>query len=452
MKSKMDRRRYYELTDMRSGIPLHAAKRFLAKHIDKGAWPLMNRSAVVSIVMKHAFMVRDSKKFYKWRATFQICMNWLFMATRKDKVKFLEFFDIMHKELMHFQANLQISHERMENLMETKMSMRKKYIGLMKVYTDLYEGYYKCIVSVFTIAKRILNNKSLPENIQDYIHEDPINKIDELKTDDDGCAIAAPELCDGCNKNLRNSINHEHWSIKNDILEMWDWNTRTKRKTWQETYNLESLKEIVNILEGTVDAMILAVILHSYDFYKGISGLLVMSPGDYELEGIKHILEDTAIEFGLFLNDCELSDSDGALSIHLYIPKNYTIEQVTDIIEGPPTRRFFAVPICVVERKVFDMIMNLLTIVAGPLQTYSRVYIKVSDESTGEIGNFNVSAGQLINFGKNNSREMEDIFTILKSHSIRMTMEGPSMPVSWSKDKDKEMHKKILDTWKKANS
>ena len=59
-KSTMNRKKYYEIKERSSGIPLHAARRFLSKYGD-AAVSLVNKSAVISIVMRHAFMVSDGR-------------------------------------------------------------------------------------------------------------------------------------------------------------------------------------------------------------------------------------------------------------------------------------------------------------------------------------------------------------------------------------------------------
>lgn len=449
MEHNMDKKRYYNLIDMRRGVPYHATKLFLAKYT-KGFIPLMNRSSVTHIIMKHAFMVRDKNEFDKWNRIFEISMNLLSGASKKDNDNFKKVFDIMTEELIHFQANLSISSKKIAGILEKDIVTREKYIRLMDVYTDLYEGFYKCIASFFAIAKKILNNKKLPDDIRIYIYDATSKKIAEFKEDDrDGCVSPVLELCEGCNNHLRNSISHTLWKLEGNKIKMWDQDPKTSKTTWKENYDIETLKDAVDSLEATVEAMVLAVIVYSYNIYKNINGYLSMSPGDYELDHIRHSLEEVAIDFGLFLNGCETNSTNSSIFLDLYIPNNLDIEQVTEIIHGSSPPRFFKVPICIMEENVNDMFRNFLSIVAGPLQSYSIIDIKVSDEKKGEIGKISITSEQLKGFKKEENSDIVKKCEILKAHTTRITIEGPSIPADiWGRGEDEE----LLAVWKKANS
>lgn len=448
MKIQIDKKRYYELKERRTGIPLHTAKRFLAKYTGDGL-PLTNRAPIIHIIMKNAFMVRDGNKYDKWINIFEICLNLLFAANKEAAQQFDHIFDITTKELLHFESNLHINYEKTINLMKEKISIREKYMRLMKVYTDLYEGYYKCIASIFAISKMILNNKGIPENVEAYIHDDSSTKIEEFNRDNkQGCVVAIPELCKGCNKNLRNGICHEHWKIEGNTIEIWDWNKRKNKEVWRKKYTLETLREEIDDLQETVEAMVLTVILHSLSKHKSISGVLSLAPGNYDFNYLKDTMENAAFDFGLFLNDCEIDESDNTLAIVLCVPDNFDLEQVSEIIEGSKPPRFYKVPICVIENSVRDMLLNFLLIVAGPLQSYSNVNIIVSDEKKGQIGDFKIKASELNDFMKGKREHIEQIFSTLQPYTVRVTNEGPSMPdYPWNPIKDEE----LLSVWKKIN-
>lgn len=444
---KIDKKRYYELKELRTGTPVHVARRFLGAYYKDGL-PYMNRAPITYIIMKNVFL--EGKKADKWIKIFEISLNFLIAADKKDTEKFDLIFDIMTKELLHFESNLHIDYEKTRNLIQEKITIREKFMRLMDFYTNLYEGYYKCIVSAFAISKIILNNKKIPEDIIAYIHVDPSVKMEELKKDDKNeCALPVPELCEGCNGNLRNGISHKHWKIEVSTVEIWDWNIRKNEEAWRKKYTLETLRDEIDTLHSTCEAMMLAIILHSLSKHKSISGFLSIAPGNYDFDYIRDAMQNAAFDFGLFLNDCEVNESDNTLAIVLCVPDNLDLEQVSQIIEGSKPPRFYKIPICVVENSVRDMVLNFLLIVAGPMQSYSNVNIIVSDEKRGQLGDFKISASELDDFLKQKRNNVEQKFSELLQYRVKVTKEGPSVPdYPWNPVRDEE----LLETWKKINS
>lgn len=446
MQLAIDKKRYYQLKEMRTGTPVHVAQRFLRKYCENGL-PVTNRAAIIYIVMNHVFLADD--KYDTWVKIFEISLNLLFAADKKDANKFEQIFDITTVELLHFESCLHINYEKVKNLIDENISDREKYMRLMDFYKNLYEGYYKCVSSIFAISKKMLNNKQIPGDIKEYIHEDPAIKIEELKKDDSNeRVLPIPELCEGCNNHLRNSICHEHWSIKGNILEMWDRNTKRKKDTWRKQYIFDTLKDEVDILQATVEAMMLAIMLHSISKHKNINGILSIAPGPYEFDFIEDAMQNTAFNFGLHLNDCEIEKNSNALKIVLCIPENLDLEQVSQIIEGGKRPRFYKIPMCVVENSVRDMVLNFLLIVAGPMLSYPKVTIIVVDEKAGKIGDFDITKAELDNFIKGDRGNLEKVFDVLKPYKVKITREGPSVPdYPWAPIKDDV----LLANWKKMN-
>ncbi|MFA5438147.1 MAG: hypothetical protein WC293_06235 [Candidatus Omnitrophota bacterium] len=445
MKIQIDKKRYYEMQELRTGIPVHAAQRFLFQYCKEGL-PWMNRASIIHIIMKHAFLTGGNDKYGKWLKIFEISYNILYASDKKNTKEFTRILDIISEELLHFESNLHIVYEKTQHIISEKIPIREKYMVIMNYYRNLYEGSYKCISSVFAISKKILNDKEIPKDIQVYTHLDPAIKIKEFETDDQGgCVLPIPELYEGCNNHLRNGISHEHWDLKGDTIEIYDISPKENKEIWRKKYTLETIKDEADNLLDTIEAMMLAFILYILSKHKGASGILSVAPGNYDFEYIEDVMQNAAFDFGLFLNDSEVDVVNNKLKIVLCIPNNLDTEQVHDIIEGGNRPAYYKKPVCIVENSVRDMILNFLIVVAGPLQSYSSVTIIVSDEKKGKIGDFEISASELIDFSKGKSGHVEQIFDVLQPHLVKVTKEGPSFPdPPWNPVNKAE----LLSNWK----
>jgi hypothetical protein len=379
--------------------------------------------------MKNTFMVGDDKKAKKWINIFETSLNLLSAASKKKPEEFNYAFDIMTREHIHFESNLHLNYKKINNLIEEKIPIREKYMRLMNAYEDLYEGYYKCVVSIFAISKIILNNKKVPEDIEVFIHDDPSIKIKELNEDDKGeCVEPFTDLCEGCNRNLRNGICHKHWKIEGNNITIWDWNKIEKREVWRKTYNIQQLKNEIDNLQDTAEAMMLAVMLRTLSLHKNKNGLLSIAPANYDFDYLKDMMEHAAMDFGLFLNDCEVSESNNTMIMVLCVPRNLHLEQVEKIMEGSKPPRIYKVPVCIIEESVRDMILNFLIVVSGLLLSYSSVTIVVSDEIKGKIGEFKIKSSELSDFMGGGHKYIEQMLNILQPFVVKITREGPSVP------------------------
>ena len=428
IKSQINRRKYYELEEKYQGVPYHNAKRFMMKYTG-GIIPPMIRTSVISLICNNAFFLEDSQKIKSWETKFEIAHNLITGAWLQNQAVMDDYMDKMGKELMHFQSNLHFSTIKTEDILSSTLSTREKTQILLKYYHDLYEGYYKCIVSVVTLAKKVLNNKVIPEDLVQYIHADTKIKINELKEDDNGeCVPPIPELEEGCNKHIRNAFSHNRWKPKDNLVELWDIDPRTGRKGWEETFTIADLDEITKKLRGTVDAITLADLIFSYSKFTDLSGYFSIAPGEYEFPQIESILETRAFEQGLLLNKCNEEIREKKLNIQICILENLGIEQVTTIYEGSKPPRAFKVPLVHVEYEVYDSILNFLLVVGGALTGYKIINLEVIGEKTGEIKIFEFSGVQLSKFLKKERQNLEDQFMSLKGSSYTMKVEGPSLP------------------------
>jgi len=85
VKTVIDKKKYYELKELRSGTPVHVARRFLGQYYKDGL-PFMNRAPITHLIMKNAFM--GGEKADKWIRIFEISLNLLFAANNKERSRF----------------------------------------------------------------------------------------------------------------------------------------------------------------------------------------------------------------------------------------------------------------------------------------------------------------------------------------------------------------------------
>ena len=126
---------------------------------------------------------------------------------------------------------------------------------------------------------------------------------------------------------------------------------------------------------------------------------------------------------------------------------NLSLEQVTRIIEGGRPPRFYKVPVCIIERQVYDAVLNILLITGGALQGFLKIIIDVIDEKKGRLGKFEIVQNELKKFLGKDRTPIENIFIPLKPYTFRMTIEGPSVPDFGDDKKEDQL---LLDTFKRT--
>lgn len=431
----MNKSKYYELKEHRSGIAFHSAHRFLGRCIDR---PLHYwfKNSIIHNVMRNAPPGGRGNNF---RDIFEISFNLLCALSDRENEILMRFFQGMSGENIHFQLNLNVNRSKISELNQLSTSNREKFMVLLSYYVELYEGYYRCISSMFVLAKLILNKGTLPEDPRTFVNENVTEKM-KLLLDDTGDVVPSlPELCQGCERHLRNAINHNRWKMlgRKKIVA---WDVHKGKTTWREGYTLDSLREVLATLMRTVDGMDLAFMVHANNcFWKSKGIYVIPAAEDYDYEFIRNVIENVAADLGLFAESCDYDNLTDSLMIHLYVPNNLDIPQESTIYEGSNPPKAFKQRIEVMDEKVNNAVLNLLLITSGMLQSYSKIALVISDEEKGELGRFDMTSAQLEEFHKGNHSHLENLFSALESHTLRVTITGPSIRVNADKEKFMKM-------------
>jgi hypothetical protein len=381
--------------------------------------------------MRNAFPGRRENNFSD---TFDISFNLLDALSDRENEILMVFVQAMSGEQLHFQLNLSVNRDKIFNLNQLNTSNRERFMILMNYYVELYEGYYRCISSMFVLAKLLLNKSTIPKNLETFANENVTEKITILLDSRGDVVPSLPELCGGCERHLRNAINHNRWKMlgRKKILAG---DVRGGKTTWKEEYTLDSLKEVLVTLMRTVDAMDLAFMVYVNNLFKKSKGLYAIPPGeDYEDEFVRDIIENLSADLGLFAESCDYDNQTDSLMIHLYVPINLDIPKESTIYEGTNPPKAFKQRIEVMDEKVNNAVLNLLLITSGMLQSYSKIVLMISDEEKGEIGRFDITPAQLDEFYEGRHGHMEKLFAPLESHVLRITVTGPSIPTNCKKE------------------
>ena len=426
----MNKSRYYELKEYRSGIPFHNSHRFLGRFI-KGTLHYWFRNSIIHNIMRNAFPGRRENNF---RDIFEISFNLLDGLSDEGNEILMLFVQAMSGEHIHFQLNLGVNRDKISKLDQLKTSNREKFMILMNYYVELYEGYYRCISSMYVLAKLVHNRSPMPSDPKAFANENVTEKIQILLDDTGNVVPSLPELCQGCERHLRNAINHNRWKmLGRKAISAWD--VHGRKITWKQEYTLDSLKEVLVTLMRTVDAMDLAFMVFVNNLFKKSKGLYVIPPGeDYEDEFVRDVIENVSADLGLFTESCDYDNQTDSLMIHLYVPVNLDTAQESTIYEGTNPSRAFKQIIEVMDEKLNNAVLNLLLITSGMLQSYSKIALMISDEEKGEIGRFDIASAELDEFYKGKHRHMEEVFAPLESHVLKVTVAGLPIPTNCDKE------------------
>ena len=425
----MNKKRFYELRELREGIPLHAAERYLSRYLVRKT-VLLNREGICSLVMRYAFLDAEGEpEKVAWRRSFEIAINVLQGAAHQRAELIKAVHDDVASSLTDIQANIALHYSILKDIESKQLPEREAFNRLLTFYAELYDGLYKVMVTLFVISKMVLNNQALPENLRDYTHCDSKEKIKSLADDSGEVVPAVPELCDGCERHLRNAIAHKRWrKIGRGKIVMWD--EYASKETWRKTFTTESLQKQVETLLRTCEAMEMAFMIYSENLYCAENrGALSIPPGQYDDEAIRRMLESVAVDMQMFCEVDQYDEKDDSVTVTLYILENLTIPQTEQIIEGSTPPRFFDVPVTVVEDEAVNQVLNFLIMVGGPLQTYSKVRLVVVDEKAGELGRYELSRAEIVEFYEGKVTNMEDKLGPLKGYKLKLTVRGPKIRV-----------------------
>jgi len=428
---------------MRRGVPLHSAQRFLEPYLGIGyRLHYFNRSAIISSIQRNVFLGRDKDK--KFRRVFEICFT-LLSALECEHPELLEsYLDAMSKEHIHTQVTLRVIGHPGWTAKKQGGSPREKFMHLMRYYATLFEESYRCICSVYVLAKSTFNGVPPPTEITAFL-QDKVTKYTKSLRDDSGDTVPTlPELCEGCNAHLRNSINHGRWKmLKRNNIQAWDINPNTNKVNWIRQYDEKELRDEVESLRRTIDAMDLAVLVKLNEMCNQLKGIAAISPGFYDDEVVESFIEDVTMEFGLFADSFSYDEASDTFTINLYVPLNLDTPQETEIYEGfedgtPPN--VFKMKKYVHEAIVSHSVLNSLLVMGRCLHQYSSVILNpTADTSTWtgdewiahetDLGTYRFTRAELEEFSKGNHAAVESALAPLANHTLKITTSGPSVPV-----------------------
>jgi len=225
-------------------------------------------------------------------------------------------------------------------------------------------------------------------------------------------------------------------------IEMWDINDKNKI-IWRQKFRHETLKDVVETLRRTIDAMDLAVLVKLNEMCNKLEGIAAISPGFYDDEVVESFIEDATMEFGLFADSFSYEESSDTFTINLYVPKNLDHPQESEIYEGfedgtPPN--VFKVKTHVYEEKVINSVLNTLLIIGRCLLQYSIVTLKLTADTstwTGDewiehetdLGTYRFTRTELEEFSKGEHGAVVSALAPLADHTVKITTTGLSVPV-----------------------
>lgn len=423
----MDTKRYYELKEARSGVPFHVAKRYLSRFLSGPIF--INRSGIIAIAMNNVFMVgRDKDAFEQFDNTFEVAANIISAASLVNQDLIDRISWTINDELSDFAQSYRDHKARASTLKGGSGSSREIFSTLLSHYADSYEGIYKCVASLPAIAKLILNEQSIPSDLSSFVHSDPKKKITIFNDDSGDISPALPELSVGCIPHLRNGINHNRWKMKNrDQIVVWD--EYHGRETWRQTYSVESLQEVIKKLDRTIEALLLALWVHQNELSRNMSGRFCLAEGYYEEKTLKEVIEDVAMDMGLFLNSFSYEDGNNEAHLEITIPENLDIPQESEIYEGTNPPRKFIVKTDVIELPALEQFLNFLGTIGRALLGYSSISIKLDDEKRGHVLDATLTNQELRTFCGAKGTDVEKKFQALGGFRMKVTVEHDSVPV-----------------------
>ena len=422
----MNRKKYYELKEVRSGVPLRTARRYLENSLTNSIF--LCKSSIVTIVMNNCFLSSSKDKSYeRFNSTFKTADNLIFAANIKNKSIIEQLLKIINNEIGDFASNYQINYLKAQDIKSKHISEREKFETILNSYADGYEGIYKCIASLPAISKLIINNISLPNDLVAFVHSDPKDKIAIFENDTGTSSPEVLQLFTGCYKNLRNGINHNRWKMLGpNRIKIWDAN-RKGQETWHKEYTLETILEQLTYLEKTIEALLLAFWVCQNNNAYNTTDVFCMPEGYYDDSALQESINDIAFDMGLFLEECRIDKQNNSVYLKVYLPDNLDISQETKIIEGSTPPRFFKVKVEVIEKSAYVEVLNFIGTICRGLFNYSTVFICIHDEKKGHILDTTLSLEELKKISKEKNQEVESKFEVLKKYTYKLTVESNHM-------------------------
>jgi hypothetical protein len=423
----MNKKRYYELKGRRSGVYLHAARRYLEESLDGPLF--LSSAAIIALVCKNDLLFGGEEKLSQiFDKSFKTCDNIAYAARIQNSHVLYECYEIINNELEHFHTNFQTNYERIIKINDAN-EFRNKIKAILVCYADLYEGLYRCLSSFFVLSKLIINDFALPADLQIFVQSDPRRKIESLEDDTGAIVPSLPQLSYGCNRHLRNAINHTRWKIEShDSISFWDINSKGTQ-VWQQTYTINELKDELDQLGKTTEGMLLSYFVYQNNISLNEQCVFKISRGYYDDDVIKQFLEDAAFEMGLYVEAFTSNAKEKFLNLSIYIPDNLDIEQETEIVEGSRSPRVFKVKISVICKSAYISFLNFLGSVAGALLNYEKILISISDEKSGFIVQGEISYADMEEVYNHNFKKIKKMFSLLQKYTLKLTVEGKNILV-----------------------
>lgn len=438
----MNKKRYHEIKDMRRGVPLHSAQRFLAPYVGVGyrIHPF-NRNAIISSVQRNVFLGRDKDR--KFRTAFEISYT-LLTALDCENPELLEsILEIMSHDHLHAQVTLNYIRLPEWDGIRTTGSSYEKFLRMLQYYGALFEGSYRCISSIFSLSKRFFNKDEMPTDLQAFVQEKTTRHYQTLMSDKGVAIPELPELCEGYNNHLRNGISHNRWKmLGRKKIEVWDINDKNK-VVWKQKYTLDTLKGDIETLARTIDAMDLAILVHINASCNRHDGVAAIPEGFYADEVVEDFIQDVTMDFGLFADSFIFDEETETLTVQIYVPQNLDSPQETKIYEGfedGTHPNVFTMKKYVHEEKVNNSVLNSLLVIGRCLLQYSAVTLKFTADTstwTGEkwiahetdLGAYRFTRAELEAFSKGEHGTIESALAPLADHTLKITTNGLSVPV-----------------------
>ena len=122
-------------------------------------------------------------------------------------------------------------------------------------YHDLYENYYRLLISPVAFAKDVISRS--PEaatSADDYLRLDARVKMEKLNSPLAYVVQPLNILVEGCEPSLRNGIAHKRYRFGDDTVEVWDESPK-RGVHWKKTFTKGDLDGQIRKLQNTVNAI-----------------------------------------------------------------------------------------------------------------------------------------------------------------------------------------------------
>lgn len=415
----MGRTDRFHRESLRQGAHRHIAEQFLKPYL-VGPINSINQDALVDKTCRYIFLPKKGDpRTAAWIDSFETAANILEAAYRSSEALMTEAFDATFAQVVEAYANLHPQYENAMAVQTLSIVPREKFILLLNFYSALYEQCYRAISSIFVVAKKVLNGKTI--DLSSVIDADVTTKRNMLLSK--GAVVPSlPQLCAGCDRHLRNSIAHSRWKmIDRASIEMTD--VSGGNIVWQEKHTLYSLTVISKALLTSVDAMDVALLVMDNNLQTDCEGRTVLRKGYYGDEQLPDILEGSALNLGLVCRDVEIRDEGRTLFLNLHVPINYDVPQVTEIYES---RGVFTRKVAVLEFPLHEVVGSFLLTASGPLSGYEDVHVLITDESAGTVGEIQMQRIHLEALHDGKGDEVLGMLAFLAGSVVKVTVPGES--------------------------